>query len=359
MKTKTLFTLFLCCAFASSVYAQMPDYDGAPLEYDDTYVRKKVGDAKVADLAEISGIACSRVTPGYLWAQGDDNYKIRAMKPDGTFVFTVKIDGAKSRDWEDLCGGVYEGKNYIFVGIFGDNGLSMKDNYYIYYFEEPEIVEDSTLIVPMSSIKFGYPDGVAHNAETLMYDNVEQTLYIVDKYDSSDAMGVVYSLPFRTDYNSDSLQILQEECKLGNGNNFMNPTGGDISPDGQHVLVKNEGFTLIWHREGEERIAETLARRPKQVKAYKREAQGEAIAWLDSTAFYTTSDVGSGGAPIFIYNKKTPDAVENIVAGSNTDVQKILNTNSHMVEVHHGDKVYSLLGNIIEKTTKNNRITVP
>ena len=110
MKTKTLFTLFLCCAFASSVFAQMPDYDGAPLEYDDTYVRKKVGDAKVADLAEISGIACSRVTPGYLWAQGDDNYKIRAMKPDGTFVFTVKIDGAKSRDWEDLCGGVYEGK---------------------------------------------------------------------------------------------------------------------------------------------------------------------------------------------------------------------------------------------------------
>lgn len=348
MKTKMLLLLFICSTIVSYTFAQMPNYDGEPLEYDDSYVRKKVGDALVSGLAEISGIACSRVTPGYLWAQGDDNYKIRAMKPDGTFVFTVKIDGARSRDWEDLCGGVYEGKNYIFVGIFGDNGLSMKDNYYIYYFEEPEIVVDSTLVVPMNSIKFGYPDGVAHNAETLMYDNVEQMLYVVDKYDNSDAMGVVYTLPFRTDYNSDSLQILKEECKLGNGANFMNPTGGDISPDGQHVLIKNEGFTLIWHREGEESIAETLTRRPKQVKAYKREAQGEAIAWLDSITFYTTSDVGSGDADIYMYTKKTPDALENVVAVSSQEPCKVLDLNSHKVRVHHGNKVYSLLGNVIE-----------
>lgn len=347
MKTRLLLALFICSMVVNNTSAQMPNYDGAPLEFDKSFVRKKVGDAKVAGLAEISGISCSRVTPGYLWAQGDDNYKIRAMKPDGTFVFTVKIDGAKSRDWEDLCGGVYEGKNYIFVGIFGDNGLSMKDNYHIYYFEEPEIVEDSTIIVPMASIKFGYPDGVAHNAETLMYDNVEQILYVVDKYDSSDAMGVVYSLPFRTDYNSDSLLILNEECKLGNGANFMNPTGGDISPDGKYVLVKNEGFTLIWTREGEESIAETMARRPKQVAAYKREMQGEAIAWLDSTTFYTTSDVGSGGAPIFIYTKNT-NAVEDVTAASKVEPYKIMETKSYMMQIHHGDKVYSLLGNIIE-----------
>ena len=345
MKTRILFTLLICSIFASQLFAQMPNYDGSPLEYDESFTRKKVGDAKVSDLAEISGIACSRVTPGYLWAQGDDNYKIRAMSPEGKFVTTVKIDGARSRDWEDLCGGVYEGKNYIFVGIFGDNGLSMKDNYYIYYFEEPEIVIDSTITVPMSYIKFGYPDSVAHNAETLMYDNLEQMLYVVDKYDNSDAMGVVYSLPFRTDY--DTLQVLKEECKLGNGANFMNPTGGDISPDGMHVLVKNEGFTLIWHRAEGESIAETLAGRPRQVKAYKREAQGEAIAWLDSTTFYTTSDVGSGGAPIFMYTKNAPDGVEDVVAGLAAP-SKVLDAHSHMVTIHQGDKVYSLLGNLIE-----------
>ena len=109
MKTRLLLALFICSMVVSNTSAQMPNYDGAPLEFDKSFVRKKVGDAKVAGLAEISGISCSRVTPGYLWAQGDDNYKIRAMKPDGTFVFTVK---------------------------------------------------------------------------TLMYDNVEQVLYVVDKYDS-------------------------------------------------------------------------------------------------------------------------------------------------------------------------------
>jgi hypothetical protein len=120
--------------------------------------------------------------------------------------------------------------------------------------------------------------------------------------------------------NLDTMQVLTEECQLGGsdmyilGNNgkaglFQNPTGGDISPDGKHIIIKNEGFMLIWAREtidGRlESIGETLARRPKRVTAYKREPQGEAIAWLDNTTCYTTSDVYSSDvAPIWIYTRE-------------------------------------------------------
>ena len=110
------------------------------LALDSTWARKRAGSAKGSDLAEISGMVCSRVTPGYLWVQGDDTYKVRAMTAEGKFSTTIKLHDSY-RDWEGLSGGVYNDTNYLFVGVFGDNGLSYKDKYYIYYFEEPEVVD--------------------------------------------------------------------------------------------------------------------------------------------------------------------------------------------------------------------------
>ena len=287
------------------------------LALDSTWVRKRAGSASGKDLAEISGMVCSRVTPGYLWVQGDDSYKVRAMTAEGKFSTTIKLHDSY-RDWEGLSGGVYNDTNYLFVGVFGDNGLSYKDKYYIYYFEEPEVV-DGEVKVEKKIIHFGYPDGKAHNAEVIMYDNIENKIYIVDKWNTFNSTGMVYSMPFSTDMNLDTMQVLEEECQLGgsdmyilgaNGKAglFQNPTGGDISPDGKYILIKNEAFLLTWTREeidGRlESIGETLARRPKKITAYKREPQGEAIAWLNDSTFYTTSDVYSSDiAPIWVYTK--------------------------------------------------------
>ena len=104
---------------------------------------------------------------------------------------------------------------------------------------------------------------------------------------------------------------------------------------------------LIWNREKGESVADAMARRPKQVKAYKKESQGEAIAWLDSTTFYTTSD-SDVNEPIYMYTKKINDAVENVVVDENNKTLKILDTNSNMVYIHKDEKVYSILGNTIE-----------
>lgn len=342
MKTRILLALLLCANVLGARAQVIYDEEGR-LEYDETWKRTLVGYAEASDLAEVSGLTCSRVTPGYMWAQGDDSYKVRALTPEGKYVSTIRL--AKShRDWEDICSGVYNDTNYVFVGIFGDNSRQFKDNYYIYYFKEPEIVEGD-IEVDVDTIHFGYPDGEAHNAETLMYDNVEQTLYIIDKYGPTDAMGVIYSLPFKRDY--EGMQVLTEWTKLGSGEYFKNPTGGDITPDGKQIIVKNEAFMLIWNREIGESVADAMARRPKQVKAYKKESQGEAIAWLDSTTFYTTSDSGVK-EPIYMYTKQDPNAVEDVLAGNSNEPCKVLDQESQTVQILHGDKVYSLLGNIID-----------
>lgn len=292
------------------------------LELDSSFVRKRAGTAYGKDLAEISGMVCSRVTPGYLWVQGDDSYKVRAMTPEGVFSTTIRLHDSY-RDWEGLTGGVYNDTNYLFVGVFGDNGLSYKDKYYIYYFKEPEVV-DGEVKVEKKIIHFGYPDHKAHNAEVIMYDNIEEKIYIVDKWNTFNSTGMVYSLPFSTDLNLDTMQVLTEECQLGGSDMyilaasgktaglFQNPTGGDITPDGKHIIIKNEAFMLIWARDSIdgrlESIGETLARRPKKVTAYKREPQGEAIAWLDNTTCYTTSDVYSdGSAPIWKYTREVKE----------------------------------------------------
>lgn len=347
MKKNVFFTLLLSYAMAVSCVNPLPNnptggetpqdsvptnndtvpqdtvdpYKPETLELDSSFTRERSGTAYGKDLAEISGMVCSRVTPGYLWVQGDDTYKVRAMTPEGTFSTTIKLHDSY-RDWEGLSGGVYNDTNYLFVGVFGDNGLSYKDKYYIYYFAEPEIVEGEVK-VDKKIIHFAYPDHKAHNAEVIMYDNIEEKIYIVDKWNTFNSTGMVYSLPFSTDMNLDTMHVLTEECQLGGGNMYVdvrgtaalyqNPTGGDISPDGKYIIVKNERFMLFWVREkvGDtyESVGVTLSRRPKNITAYKKEPQGEALAWLDSVTCYTTSDVySSESAPIWKYVRKVNTA---------------------------------------------------
>lgn len=301
MKTKVCLVaigLFLACAAWS---ASGINYDGTNLELNNDFTRTECGTQKKDVMKEISGMACSRVTPGYIWEHGDENLnsnrRILAIKPDGTQQMEVKVSTSSDReDWEDICTGTYGGKNYIFIGAIGDNNLEYKDKYYIYYFEEPAITSGSKTITA-SEIVFGYPDNQAHNTETLMYDNVEQVFYIATK---ADGVCSLYSLPFKTDYSGK--QTLTKVCDLGNGSKFNLCTGGDITPDGSWMAIKNKKYILLWERQGSESLSATATRRPTQIAAYQEEAQGESLAWEDNSTFYTTSDQKKD-VPIYKYTR--------------------------------------------------------
>lgn len=284
-------------------------YNGTNLQENTEFTRTQCGTQLKSVMKEISGLACSRTTPGYLWAHGDENTgsnrKIIAIQPSGTLAMTVNLTtlGTTRDDWEDIATGVYNNTNYVFVGAIGDNDLQFNDNYYIYYFEEPAI-SSGTQTVTVNTIRYGYPDNQAHNTETLMYDNVEQMFYIADKVD-----GVchLYKLPFRTDYGT-GIQRLTEVCALGSGSKFKEANGGDISPDGKWMAIKNEKYVLLWERQGSESLSATILRDPVQVKAYQEEEQGESLAWLDASTFYTTSD-SKKDTPIYKYVRAVDPSV--------------------------------------------------
>ena len=325
------------------------NYDGNTLELNNDFTRTDCGTMTKKVMPETSGFACSRQTPGYIWAHGDENTgsnkKIVAIQPSGTLAMTVTFSDDPGRDdWEDIATGVYGGKNYVFIGAIGDNDLAFKDSYYIYYFEEPEITS-GTKSVSVKYIRFGYPDNKAHNTETLMYDNIQQMFYIVDKVKSD--VCTLFSLPFRTDYGT-STQTLTKVCELGNGSKFNYCTGGDISPDGKWMLIKSKPYVLMWERQGSESLSETAQRLPVQIAAYQEEAQGEAIAWLDSTTFYTTSDQ-KNDIPIYKYTRggssqgggggDDPEPPVNPVDSSLKAINEVILSNSYCAYINSGETI--------------------
>lgn len=331
---------------AMVVWSAGINYDGTNLELNNEFTRTECGTAYKKVIKEVSGLACSRQTPGYLWAHGDedvdDNRKIVAISPAGDLAMTVMINtkGSDRDDWEDIATGVYDGKNYVFIGAIGDNDCAYKDQYYIYYFEEPAITS-GTITVEAQAIRFGYPDGKAYNTETLLYDNLEQVFYIANKVE--DSVCSLYSLPFRTDYGS-GLQQLTLVCALGNGENFHTLTGGDITPDGQWMAIKNEKYLLLWARQDNESLSVTAKRKPVQVAAYKKEAQGESIAWLDANTFYTTSDQKKD-TPIYKYARTgstppdDPDPEPTPVDSTLKAVNEVILSNHYSAYINEGETV--------------------
>ena len=345
----------MACLLTTALWAADGiNYDGTVLTLNNQFTRTECGTAYKDVMTEVSGLACSRTTSGYLWAHGDentgDNKKIIAIEPSGTLAMTVKISGDAGRDdWEDIATGVYEGTNYIFIGAFGDNDSKFNDKYYIYYLEEPAVTS-GTQTLDVNYIRFGFPDNKAHNTETLMYDNVEQVFYIADKV--KDGVCTLYSLPFRTDYGTE-VQKLTEVTKLGNGGKFNFLTGGDITPDGKWMAIKSKKYVLLWERQGDESLSETAKRNPVQVKAYQEEKQGESLAWLDATTFYTTSDQ-TKNTPIYKYVRAlappTGIAPENPTANGKPSNGKILRDG--VLYLIHDGQMYDMQGRIINKSLK-------
>lgn len=352
--------LFALCSL--SFYAIHPlVYFGDTLEWNTDWVKRQCGTLNIQNnIIEVSGIACSRVTPGYIWMQSDETVKyiIATDEKGEDRACKVKFNKSIRWDWEDMSGGVYNGVNYLFIGAFGDNDET-DGEYSIVYLEEPAIdpVNTPEITVTPGQIKYVYPDGKKHNNEALMYDNRENMIYIITKVYYNVCQ--VFRIPFRLDYGTET-QTLEYVCDLGvksdlgsgskPDHGFHLVTAADISPDGKYILIKNHNNTssswcwvVLWERQDGESVAETLIREkhPQPLRAYNTyEWQGEAICWLDNNTFYTTSDADDGNPPIFKFTRKWPEAVEKI----STEQPNHLVVKDNVMYVSTPDALYTLDG---------------
>jgi hypothetical protein len=256
------------------------------------------------EMDEISGIAASGLFNDIYYIHNDsgDTSRFFAITPDGKLKSTIYFKGDPKIkqgviDCEDIAAGPgpISGKSYVYMGDIGDND-AVRSYITIYRMEEnPAWLKDSLLTAEAVPLHLKYPDG-PKDAETLMIDPVKKLIYIVSK--RKDTVNV-YTTPLS--YKANDTLLLTKRCKLffEGVKPFKWITAGDISKDGQQILLKNYEKVYYWQRTANEPIWKTMQKKPRELP-YQVEKQGEAIGFTpDGKGYYTTSE--GVFSPIYYY----------------------------------------------------------
>jgi hypothetical protein len=239
------------------------------------------------EINEASGIAASRKNIGVLWTHNDsgDSARIFAMNTHGKHLGVYYIKGATNRDWEDIAvgPGPVDDENYIYIAETGDN-FAQYDTKYIYRVPEPDVDSNQapvySILKNFDVITFKYPDG-PRDAETILVDPLTKDIYIVTKREEN----VKVYLASYPQSLKDTI-IVEYVLTLP----FTMIVGGDISYNGEEILLKTYDSVYYWKRKPRQSVAQAL--KDKYYKLpYIREPQGEAIGWsYNADGYYTVSE---------------------------------------------------------------------
>ncbi|HYG18888.1 MAG TPA: hypothetical protein VD816_08160 [Ohtaekwangia sp.] len=251
-------------------------------------------------LDEISGIAASINNPGMMWAHNDSQNGTEVFLLDDklNIGMTCELMGIENRDWEDIAvgPGPVDGKNYVYVGEIGDNSAKYQFKR-IYRFEEPKMQQpgEKVALTEFESIIFKLPS--KKDTETLMIDPLTRNLYIVSKREEP---VFVYEIVYP--YSTSDTLLAREVLSLP----LTQIVGGDISPDGKKVLLKNYEYVYYWDNPSGKSFPDVLRDKPLDVP-YEEEPQGESITWArDGSGFYTLSEQSkTEKAYLFFYGRNT------------------------------------------------------
>jgi len=253
--------------------------DGVPL-----------GTVQSSLIIEASGLAASRKNADILWTHNDsgDSARVFAMNTNGNHLGIYNLSGVSATDWEDIAigPGPVNDVDYLYLADIGDNSSS-RSSIKIYRVPEPAVDANqspsTTTITDFNTITLQYPDG-ARNAETLMVDPVTKDIYIVTKEDP-------YSRVYRAAYPQSTTQTitLQYKCQLP----WSYATGGDISPNGTEIIIKNDDNASLWKRPMDANLWDAFAGEECTVPLIT-EPQGEAVCFVKGYACgYITVSEGS------------------------------------------------------------------
>lgn len=246
------------------------------------------GKLESPDLKEASGIAASKCQPDVYWTHNDSGDKalIYAIDSKGNHLGVWNVVGATNRDWEDIGTVKTGGKCYVLIGEIGDNDRKY-ERLAVYRVEEPvvgEAAKNSNAKAPLTSsvatvTYMKYPSE-KHDAEALLAHPANGEIYLLTK--SKNEPSHVYK--FKPKFEGEELTMSKVDeltvPAIPNGS----ITGGDISPDGKHVILCDyfSGYELTLPSGG---AFDTIwKQRPVRVDLGER-AIGEAVAYSADGSF--------------------------------------------------------------------------
>ena len=258
----------------------------------------KVGTVQLAKIDGASGLAASRKNPGVLWTHNDYGPAcVYAMTAEGKHLGVYNLEGAKNRNWEDIAIGPGPEPNvdYIYAGDIGDNYSRCK-SIKVYRVPEPNVNANqapaNVTLTNVEAIELVYPDG-PRDAETLIVDPLTKDIYIISKEQTSKVYRAAY--PQATTGKT----VLEEVAKL----HWGMATAGDISPDGQEIVVRGYFAASLWLRPKDGPMWKAFENSECSIPIIL-EQQGEAICFdANGAGYYTTSE--HRHQPIYYFPRDT------------------------------------------------------
>ena len=247
------------------------------------------GRVEVRELDETSGLVVSRRNDGVLWMHNDGaSPRLYAVSKSGKHLANLDV-AVVLTDVEDIAigPGPDKDRDYLYVGDIGDNDSQRKA---IRVCRVPEPQLDTTRRVHLRATEFEeflltLPQG-AHDSEALLVDPENGDLYIITK---EKKRAKVYHVA-AANLVAGETTSLKLVCNI----KVKKISGGDISPDGKMILLRNEGDGWLWRREPEETIVEALALRDPvevPVRTQLQARNGESVGFTgDSQGYYTISE---------------------------------------------------------------------
>lgn len=262
-----LFSIQVCVGFAQNQQLKNPEID------------------------ECSGLVVSSKSDHLMWVHNDSGDTSRFFliddKGNTLAIYNYNKDVI---DCEDIALQYNpNGKSKLFIGDIGDN-RAKRDHISVFIMDEPnvDLISKSAIkIKEVEELKFQYPDG-PRDAECLLVDSRDQKIYIVSKRE--DSVGV-YSAPLNSKPGK-MITLKKEETLF-----FDAPkkskwvVAGDISRNGDEVVIKTYINIYYWDRRTNETIPQCLKRAYIGLP-YRPEVQGEAVGLTRSGRYYYTIPEG-------------------------------------------------------------------
>jgi len=237
---------------------------------------------------ESSGIAASRLTPGVFWTHNDsgDQPRLYAFNAKGEDLAVITVEGAISRDWEDMASFTRGGKAFLVVADIGDND-SERDFCTLYLIPEPRLDPAKHGVrgkVRAEALDFRYEDG-PHDCEAVAVDPTSKTIFLITKALAGKCRAYAIENPKSGPALLVAKAVATPKVPI--------VTAMDVSPDGLRAIVLTYGNAFEYTRGPDEKWAAAFAREPRAVSMPPRR-QGEAICYgPDGKTLYLTSE----GAP--------------------------------------------------------------
>ena len=248
----------------------------------------------IPGLVEPSGVAASRNNPNVLWMENDSKNPavVYALDTQGRLLGTYTVPANTDNEDIGIGPGPIPNVSYLYVTDIGDNS-SKRGSIAIYQAPEPAVYAAKQAANPvadvamkgMRTITFTYPDG-AHNAESEFIDPITGDWFVITKETTT---AHIYTAPKALLDVSNNILLTYVAALT-----FDVPSGADISPLGNEIVVRQENFAHLWPRTNGQSVASAFTGAFTSIPVTgvaAGEPNGEAIGYdYYGGGYFTVSD---------------------------------------------------------------------